>query len=94
MHLDKKLYFILPSKGYEKTPFQAAIYSLLVLRQAFYLKLNLNQTFKLNLNFTKPFWADVPHRYSFITKFSLSFINVDITSPGILVITSPKLTFD
>lgn len=77
--------FYLFSKGYEKT-FRVAIYLLFVLRQAFYLKLNLTAT--------KPFWADVTHRYSFITKFSWSFINADITSPGVPVITRSELKFD
>lgn len=86
MHLDKNLYLILPSKGYEKTPFQVATYSLFVLQQAFYLKLDLTAT--------KPFWADMLHRFAVITKFPLSSINADTASPGILVITSPELRFD
>lgn len=54
------LYLILPSKVMKNIFSSSNLCS--VLQQAFYLNLNLTST--------RPFWADTPHRCSFITKFS------------------------
>lgn len=59
------LYLILPSKVMKNAFLSSNLCS--VIQQAFCL----NQ----NLTTSRPFWADTPHRWSFITKFSQGFLN-------------------
>lgn len=77
------LYLILPSKVMKNVFSSSNLCS--VLQQAFYLNLNLTTT--------RSFWADTPHRCSFITKFSQGFLNTNTTSPEIRVIISTELTW-